>query len=396
MIIDGYEIKTKANTRTYPDGSTRYTGLYLGQDGKWKSAGTEDTKDAALAKAAVAGADAFRNGVEKSKGKMTVTAFFDTVFVNHVVNWEPTTQDANLSGWVNHLKPHFGEMAISEVNLADVQGWCAKMKKKSLAPSTQHKMHSILHKIFSYAIETDYRIKKNPCRDTARYLDPMQPPPVKIMSQDEFQKFLGCVPEFWKPIVIVAVTTGMRLNELRGLRPDCIDWANNRANVKFGVTYVRKERHGTTAHHKDYTKGRTERVVPLSQEGVEALEAVRAARNLRLDSSERLFLGPAGGEIDINHFSERIIKSAMIAAGLGDKGYTMKHLRSSYCSWLLEAGVDLPTVQKMMGHKHITTTQRYIQASSDAEDKVAAALNGPIAARRLKVVPTPEEQADVG
>ncbi len=106
-------------------------------------------------------------------------------------------------------------------------------------------------------------------------------------------------------------------------------------------------------------KGGKERVVPVGSRAVEALRAyLRGLRqNLDRSRSSLLFLSRTGAPLD-RHQVWRIVRAWCLRAG--HAGRLSPHtLRHAFATHLLEGGADLRSVQEMLGHAKISTTQRY-------------------------------------
>jgi integrase/recombinase XerC len=138
---------------------------------------------------------------------------------------------------------------------------------------------------------------------------------------------------------------GLRVSELCGLRVDDIDWSEQIVRVRG--------------------KGKKERLVPI---GKPALMAIQDYWNT--------FKQPAGGASPI-FFAEtkkraplapvqlaRRLKQFLAIAGL-DPGLTPHKLRHSYATHLLDAGADLRSVQELLGHTHLVTTQVYTHVTTE-------------------------------
>jgi integrase/recombinase XerC len=138
---------------------------------------------------------------------------------------------------------------------------------------------------------------------------------------------------------------GLRVSELSGLRVDDIDWSEQIVRVRG--------------------KGKKERLVPI---GRPALMAIQDYWNT--------FKQPPGGASPV-FFTEtkkraplgscsiaRRLKQFLIIAGL-DPGLTPHKLRHSYATHLLDAGADLRSVQELLGHAHLVTTQVYTHVTTE-------------------------------
>ncbi len=140
--------------------------------------------------------------------------------------------------------------------------------------------------------------------------------------------------------------TGMRVGELCGLDVDDVDRDRNVVRV-FG-------------------KGRKERTVPFGLPAAAAIDTWlgRGRGQLaRPGSGAALFLGARGGRIDqraVRTLVHRRIADVPGAPEMGPHG-----LRHTAATHLLEGGADLRSVQELLGHASLATTQRYTHVTTD-------------------------------
>ena len=108
-------------------------------------------------------------------------------------------------------------------------------------------------------------------------------------------------------------------------------------------------------------KGNKQRLAPLSDTSREALRRWLEQRDLVLEAANvtenALFVGNRGGRLDRRQ-AGRIIESLCRRAGL-PQAVSPHALRHSFATHLLEAGADLRSVQELLGHSRLSTTQRY-------------------------------------
>lgn len=134
--------------------------------------------------------------------------------------------------------------------------------------------------------------------------------------------------------------TGLRVSELVSLRARDV-------NLSAGFLLA-------------YGKGRKERLVPLGETAAAVLEDYVATARRRLDrkgGSEYLFLSRLGEPMTRQAFWN-IVKKRAVQAGIG-KRISPHSLRHSFATHLLENGADLRSVQIMLGHSDLSTTQIY-------------------------------------
>ncbi len=153
-----------------------------------------------------------------------------------------------------------------------------------------------------------------------------------------------------RAILELFYASGLRIGELVGLNLSAVD-------LQAGLVRVQG-------------KGRKERIVPVGRTAREALRAyVEGGRAGRLPDgrtaagAEPLFLNRRGGRLTARSVS-RIVLRHLLASGLGKK-ITPHGLRHSFATHLLSAGADLRSIQELLGHARLSTTQRYTHVGLD-------------------------------
>ncbi len=110
-------------------------------------------------------------------------------------------------------------------------------------------------------------------------------------------------------------------------------------------------------------KGRKERIVPIGQTALDAIDRYGAAKQAAA-GEPALFTGPSGKRLTVRSV-QRILGNYRKKLGLSTKAspHTLRH---SYATHLLESGADLRAIQELLGHASLSTTQRYTHLNLDS------------------------------
>jgi integrase/recombinase XerC len=138
-------------------------------------------------------------------------------------------------------------------------------------------------------------------------------------------------------------STGIRASELIGMNRDDID-RNDRLVLIRG-------------------KGRKERVVPIGQKALDAVDSYLGSKRNNIDAAA-VFTGPSGKRLTARTV-QRILENYRKSLGLAQKAspHTLRH---SFATHLLESGADLRAIQELLGHASLSTTQRYTHVNLDS------------------------------
>lgn len=207
--------------------------------------------------------------------------------------------------------------------------------ERQLAPSTI--------KINVYALRFFFEVTlRNPALVEGLKAPRVDAKTAVVLSQDEATRLLKCFRSATQfALASLLYATGMRIGEALGVRVDDIDAAR-------GVIVVRQ------------TKTRRPRLVRLSDE---LLARLRAYWRVKRPEGPLLFPSKDPTQRPDPTLIRRALRDAGREAGI-KKSITPHVLRHSYATHLLEGGVDLHTVQMLLGHASIMTTLHYLHVST--------------------------------
>jgi integrase/recombinase XerD len=173
-----------------------------------------------------------------------------------------------------------------------------------------------------------------------------------VLSQDEVSRFFESLPNLkHRAILMTAYAAGLRVSEVVSLRVADIDSQRMMIRIELG-------------------KGRKDRYVMLSPNLLELLRAYwKIAR-----PNDRLFPGRGRhGHITRERIYQVCVK-ASAAAGL-TKRATVRALRHSFATHLLEAGTNIRVIQILLGHRSLRTTARYTHVSRETVCSTSSPLD---------------------
>jgi integrase len=182
---------------------------------------------------------------------------------------------------------------------------------------------------------------------------------VRFLEEEEEARLLPECKGYLHDIVCTALNTGFRRNELLSLRPEEVDFTRGLVNVRAG-----------------YAKNGEGRSVPMTGILREVLR--RLVKEAQESGSLHLFRNQHGAPLRIYALRDAF-ENAVQEAGLRD--FHFHDLRHTFASRLVMAGVDIRTVQELMGHKTIAMTLRYAHLSPDHKRKAMEALESRFSAK---------------
>jgi integrase/recombinase XerC len=146
-------------------------------------------------------------------------------------------------------------------------------------------------------------------------------------------------------VLEVIYSCGLRVSELCGLRVTDVDWSERLVRV--------------------LGKGKKERLVPISETALRAVETYWTLLADRPTGEMAVFLSETKRRSPLSPLMlARRLKKYLMLAGL-DPSLTPHKLRHSYATHLLDAGADLRSVQELLGHAHLATTQVYTHVTTE-------------------------------
>lgn len=234
--------------------------------------------------------------------------------------------------------------ALVNVSREQITGYMTQLKEKGLAAATIARKLAAIKAFYRFMTAEDY-MDANPAEVVEAGTKGIKLP--RVLSEDEVVRLLN-QPDITtaegfrdRTMLEVLYATGMRVSELINLTLERVD-----LNMKYIIAFG---------------KGSKERIVPLGSVAAEFLqhylEKVRPKLTHAGRNTNIVFLAFGGHELTRQRFWQ-IIRAYGRKANI-NKALTPHILRHSFATHLLDNGADLRSVQELLGHSDISTTQIY-------------------------------------
>ena len=275
---------------------------------------------------------------------------FDT-FAQEYLDWMKTNRKPGTvlkAGVVMaNVMPFFGAKKLSEITPWHIEQYKKARKEAGLAPSTINAdlgcLNALLHKAQIWG-----KLLVHPGKEVKRLKDFQHK--TRFLSEDEEARLLAvCTPSLQR-IVQAGLLTGFRRQELTSLRPEDVDLERETVTVEAC-----------------YAKNGESRTLPLSPRLKAVFQEALAARG----TAAAVFVTRRGNPWTPGQFCHAF-RRACLRATVGNLGPHV--LRHTFASRLVMSGIDLKTVQELLGHKNILMTMRYAHLSAHHKRQAMEAM----------------------
>lgn len=236
---------------------------------------------------------------------------------------------------INNLNKFFGDKYLHQITPLMVEQYRA-LRKEHVKPRTINIEHQILSHMLSKAVEWG-KASDNPASKVKKFREDSHR--LRFLDNEEINRLLEKAPLNLKPLIEVALYTGMRRGELFNLTWKDIDW-NRR------VIHVVKSKSGKV------------REIPMSNIAHNILLKLKSTGN-----QEKVF--------DKTNF-RKLFALAVRKAEINS--FRFHDLRHTFASHLIMSGSDLVTAKELLGHSRIETTMIYSHLSPDHKKQAVEQL----------------------
>ena len=252
----------------------------------------------------------------------------------------------DLGGFVEWARP--AGLEPGTVRHRDVRRYAAGLSSAGAAAATVARKLAAIRGLYAFLVRTE-RAAQNPAELVASPKREDRLP--KVLSGEQLRSLLERIPARGslelrdRAMLELAYSCGLRCEEIVNLDTGAIDFENEQLRV--------------------LGKGSKERILPVGEPAQRALRRYleRGRRALAAERREpALFVSKSGRRLSNSDVTRRLglwAREAALAAGVSPHA-----LRHSFATHLLEGGADLRTIQELLGHSSISTTQVYTRVDA--------------------------------
>jgi integrase len=238
-----------------------------------------------------------------------------------------------------------GNVNLDEVSPLDIERFKSSRLEEGVTPSTVNRHLAILKRLYNIAGQWGYS-NQNPVKGIRFYSekDRMRQ---RILGLKEEGRLLEAASEHLRPIILIALNTGMRRGEILALRWTDIDFEAGEITVKT-------------------SKNGKPRIVDINSRLFQVLHELKN----QVQNDSYLFLNPRTGK----PFKklQRSFRSACRRSGI--VGLRFHDLRHTAASRMVVRGVDLIRVKEILGHSSVRITERYTHSNREERKKAVELL----------------------
>lgn len=234
---------------------------------------------------------------------------------------------------------NLGKKTVNEISRDELDAFLKKLAADSYTPkSISRKINSI--KTFFRFLKASGSLASDPAIEIEHPKYDVKPP--RILSKIEYRALRDACRGDLRIYAIVELflQTGIRIGELASLTTE---------DVKGGDLFIAAQ------------EGHAQRNVPLNKAGKEALDRYLEVRGTT-GTSKSLFITKTGRPLLIRNIRTAIDRYFRIA---GIEGAKVNDLRHTFIAHHLMAGTPITTLSKLVGHKRLSTTERYLELVKD-------------------------------
>jgi integrase len=300
------------------------------------------------------------------KQEETLLTAIENMITDKAQNVKPTTIERYRQVTKQYIEPEFiSYLQVSTVTRKDIDQWVRGLQRKGLSKNTIHIAFGVINQTFKgFMFANPDKIKQNPCyeyeiKETNSEKEKKAAKGERVYTKEELDKLMQAAKRSkHKDVLVMLITTGMRVGEVLFLKWDAVDFENKQLTV-----YGTCER--TNGKMIDSNTPKTKsgnRTIPMTDECFDLLKRLYRER----EDHTRVFHYRDTDEPVPYQNVYMCVRYACKKAGIEvpSKLHSLRHTFATRCH---EYGVDTLTLSNIMGHKNTSTTEEVYTAVTDEQ-----------------------------
>lgn len=321
-----------------------------------------------------------QDGIDSNKGNLTLNQLFG-IYMETKSDLRESTRCNYIAVWKNAIKDSaLGNMKISQIKQFHIRRFYSELVGKGLAANTIKVYHNLISPALELAVNSDI-IRKNPARDCQKGIGgtKIERESMTITEQEKLLNHIKASSQYsvYYPMIVFALSTGLRVGELSGLR-----WAD--VDLKESVVHIRQQLiyknlgDGCRFHIQALKTDAGKRDIPLIADARKSLIkqkelyflSGKAMKQQEVEGiSDFVFTNTKGKPYAVNAVNfilDNVVKSynkleEAKAKEEHREAELLPHvsahiLRHTACTRLAESGLEPKVLQYIMGHANVSVT----------------------------------------
>ncbi len=311
-----------------------------------------------------------QDGIDTSKGEMSLNELF-RLYMKTKSDIRESTRSNYIAMWENGIEnTALGRMSIAKIKQMHIRAFYADLVKQGLAENTVKLYHNLIYPALELAVSSDM-IRKNPAKDCRKGVGGTKKEKTALTRAQEtaMMQFVDDSDKFnqYAPMLKFALSTGLRVGELTGLRWSNVDLKQNTVCIRQQLIY-KNFGDGCKFHLQELKTDAGKRDIPLTEIARESLLKQRELcfkRQSKVQEvegvSDFVFTNSQGKPYAVNAVN-LILKNIVDAYNAENKDacelpHVSAHsLRHTACTRLAESGLEPKVLQYIMGHANVSIT----------------------------------------
>lgn len=308
----------------------------------------------------------FQSGDFVEDNNITLCSWLDEWMDSYLIDIKETTQISYKGVIRNHIKPYFKRKRLQKLTHNDIQRFIQSLSKK-LSPKTVHNVYLVLHRSLKDAMINGY-ISSNPSDNVI--LPKKNKPIMNVLDVEQIKQLLKIAyeqePEYADCFEFL-ILTGLRIGELVGLTIDSYNPETRELKIY--------QQYNPTL--KIFTSPKNDKVRLLilgDREHEILMERIKTAKRImgkfkQANKNNLIFLNPS-----FDMLKETTMRKVLkrISSQIGVPNLRLHDLRHTNATLALASGVDIKTVQEILGHQDATFTMNKYAHSTNLMKKYAS------------------------